>query len=104
MGQRMAKDQRHERMWTQPPRPHKDRAGLIRCISGRVSRVSRASRAHRKSEPIRGRPVVWASERPWASVFVQFFRFIDQLGRDLGALGVRQRKRKKKKKKKRKKN
>jgi len=28
------------------------------------------------------------SERPRASVFVQFFRFIDQLGRDLGTLGI----------------
>ena len=33
-------------------------------------------------------PVSWVSERPWASVFVQFFCFIDQFGRDLGTLAV----------------
>ena len=80
--------QGHERMWPQLPRPQKDRVGLIRCVSGRVPRVSQASLARRRPEPIRGRPVSWASERPWVSVFVQFFRFIDQLGCDLGTLGL----------------
>ena len=65
----------------------KDRVGLIRCLPGRVPLVSQESRAHRGTEPIRGRPLSWASDRPWVSVFVQFFRFIDQLGCDLRTLG-----------------
>ena len=57
------------------------------CIR-RVPRVSQTSRARRRPEPIRRCPVSWASERPRVSVFVQFFRFINQLGCDLGTFGV----------------
>jgi len=86
MGQRMAKDQRHERMWPNPHDPEGS-GGSDQVYIGRVPRVSRASRAHRKSEPIRGRP--YRGVRKALGISIRpILPFIDQLGRDLGALGV----------------
>ena len=57
-------------------------------ISSALCHIGVSRSVERNVSAVRRRVWLESEGACWVSVFVQFFRFIDQLGRDLGTLGV----------------